>query len=409
MIANAQNSDSTFVLPSDGFTNSTIDLTKENSPKAASSVWEYILSGFNNSDPIIQFCYWFSFICLLLFIGISLFLIFNRYVVAYFKNRKSKIYHEIQELLTEIIYADESEGERKQEIIHRLNKIRYTSNFYSNLLRSELLELHKQFKGESADVLRGIYIQLKFHVSAMNALHSESWTRRSSAIRELSQMDIEEAAQHIRKSLNHINPTLRLEAGIALLKLDKKNPYALLDTDKELTEWQQVCLLNAIITGKDIEIPMFSKWLSSKQTSIQIFSLRMIEYYHQLGAEFDIIQLLKSNQTNLQLNAIKTLGSLESFEAIPDLMELYKQSESTDIKQAIIESIAKIGAQDSLDFLIKSLHNKNRDVALTAAYAIKSIGAKGKQLLLETKNISMPGSLEYSVITHCLDEYLSIR
>lgn len=405
------NIDSSFVIPSESFTNKTIVDTQNKTIDSASGLFEYILSGFNNSDPIIRFCYWFILVCLIVFISINLFIVINRYVVAYYKSRKRNMYEELQELLTEYLYLDEDEESKKRgsEILKRVRKLNKQSKFYSNIIKEEILELHKQFKGDASEVLRKLYIDFNFDKKAIKKLKVDNWTMRSSAIRELAQMDIAEASTQIKLSLNHINPTLRLETGIALLKLDKQNPFALLDTDKELNKWQQINLLSAITTSKDLEIPSFKKWLNSKQPSIVVFSLIMIEYYQQLDAEEAIIELLDSNNEEVLLQAVKTLGVLESFSSEYKLIQLFAKSESIDVKLCIIEAISKIGSDDSLEFLYIQLKNANRDIALRAAYAIKAIGQKGVDFLHDRISVLSPDVLEYKIIKHSLDPYLSIR
>lgn len=402
--------DSVFIIPSESLTQKRLEL-KSTQTATNYSISNYIKSGFSNSDAIIKFCYWFVFVCLAFFLGIAFFIIGNRNLVSFYKKRKKEVYQDLQELLTEYIYLEEDEdsAKRKLEIRTELTKINLTSKFYSKLLKNEILDLHKQFKGDSSIVLKQLYIDLGFEKSAMKKLRYDNWTVRSAKIRELAQMEITDAAPKIKLSLNHINPTLRLEAGIALLKLDKENPFALLDIDKELTKWQKINLLEAIITSSELVIPQFKKWLKSKQPSVVIFALIMIEYYHQLDAEEDIIELLDSDNEEVLNQAIKTLGVLESFTAENKLIEIFNSSNSYYTRQSIIDAISKIGSEDSLEFLLKQLQIDNRDLALQSAYAIKNIGIKGVDILKERLLLVSEDVLEYKIIKHSLDEYLSLR
>ncbi len=411
-IAQNDTVDTAVIIPSESFTQSKVKPLLKDNTTEVHSISSYIKSGFNNSDAIIRFCYWFVLICLMFFVGIAFFIFGNRNVVAFYKKRKAKVYHDLQELLTEYIYLIDSDNEsisRKKEIRTELQKINLTSPFYSRLLRAEILELHKQFRGDSSVLLKQLYIDLGFEKNALRKLKKDNWTARSAKIRELAQMEITEAAPRIKLSLNHINPTLRLEAGIALLRLDKDNPFALLDIDKELTRWQMINLLEAITTTSELAIPPFKKWLKSKQPSIKIFALIMIEYYHQLDAEEDIIQLLDTNNEEVLNQAIKTLGTLESFSSEEKLIEIFNSTDSYYTRQVIIDSISKIGSEESISFLTNQLKLDNRDLALQSAYAIKNIGVKGIEILNDRLLNVSNDTLEYNVIKHSLDEYLSLR
>jgi HEAT repeat protein len=408
--SNTSVDDTDFVIPAESFTQTPPPVQKIKIDKPI-GVWNYILSGFNNSDPIIRFCYWFVLICMIVFVGIGMFIIANRNVVSFYKKRKKQVFQDLQDLLSEYIYLEDDEFslKRKSEIKTELIQINLTSNYYSRLLRTELLDIHKQFKGDVSSSLRQLYIELNFHKKAIKKLRYDNWTVRSAMIRELAQMEIVEAAPKIKFSLNHINPTLRLEAGIALLKLDKENPFALLEVDKELTQWQKINLLEAIITSTNLEIPSFKKWLSSKQPTVVIFALIMIEYYQQLDAEDEIIALLDHTNEEILKQAIKVLGSLESFMSEAKLIQIFYNTESYYTKQNIIEAISKIGSEDSLEFLLSLLSTNNRDIALQSAYAIKGLGQKGLKILNEKLESLSADLLEYKVIKHSLDEYLSLR
>ncbi len=413
-ISIAQNDtvDTAVIIPSESFTQSKNKPQLNESTTEVNSISSYIKSGFNNNDVIIRFCYWFVLVCLMFFVGISIFIFGNRNVVASYKKRKAIVYQDLQELLTEYIYLDVNDTDstlRKSEIRTEFKKINLTSPFYSRLLRSEILELHKQFKGDASNILKQLYIDLGFEKNAIKKLKYDNWTIRSAKIRELAQMEITDAAPRIKLSLNHINPTLRLEAGIALLKLDKENPFALLDIDKELTRWQMINLLEAIITSSELVIPEFKIWLKSNQASIVIFSLIMIEYYHQLGAEDEIMQLLDTNHEDVLNQAIKTLGTLESFSAEEKLIDIFNSTNSYYTKQAVIDAVSKIGSEESIAFLINQLKIDNRDIALQSAYAIKNIGINGVDILKERLIHASNETLEYIVIKHSLDEHLSLR
>lgn len=369
---------------------------------------EYLKSGINNTDPFVKFSYYLIIILFFLFVITFLFIILNRLVAEYFKRRKAEIIDEIEELIANYMSLNSEDSlEELEDVKNSLKKINKNS-IAKRITLKYLLSIDNAFSGDSNTHIKNLYLFLDYHIAAKRKLKSESWSVRAKAIRELSQMDYTEATPEIRKSLNHINPVLRLEAGIALLKLDKENPFALLDVDRELTYWQQMNLLEIVRLNKFITPPLFSKWLHSKQETIIEFSIRLIEYFQQLEAKDELLKLLNHPKESIKIQVIKCLGRLDIEEAITDLVSLHQNETSKEVRIACISSIAQISSMDALDFLVSQLDNEDIDEVLTIAISLRDVGNMGVDLLKQSLEESNEGSVKYKAIIHALDENLKI-
>lgn len=363
----------------------------------------YVDSGLNSDDKFVRFSYRLIIVLFFVFIATFLFIIGNRFLVEYLKRKKSKINDKIEELIAIYISVDKDSKQELMEICDELNSMQKNKTARRIILKN-ILSVDLAFSGESNIQLRKLYTNLNYHKRAIQKLRSESWAKRAKAIRELAQMDIVETTEEIRFSLNHINPVLRLEAGIALLKLDKANPFSFLEVNRELTIWQQMNLLEIIRNHKSLKVPSFKPWLHSKQESIIEFSVKLISYYQQLDAIDDLRQLLKHASPIIRLEAVKCLGTLEMEDAIEDLFLVYELEKEESVRLQCIKSIAYLGGESSVVFLEKVLLSGNADEILIAAISLRESGVKGTALLethLNTKDANLLKALK-----HALDENL---
>ncbi len=377
-------------------------------------VFYYIKTGFQNDDLIIRNAYYLIFLFLGIFILINAYLFFNRMNNSYWTNRKNKLEKKFDLLLTGVIYIDDSElgnetwKEEKEKVIKHFKNNYLKNSFNKAVLEDMIISLHRNFSGTTASVLRNLYIELAFDQSSIKKLkNTEDWSALSKIIRDLAQMEIVSAVPIIKEKLNHINPILRLEAGIALLKLDLENPFALLDQGRELTEWQQLNLLEAIRSSTRIKIPMFNKWFNSKEDSIVVFCLLLIDHFKQLDVIEDVIGLLNHSSDKVKIAAVKCLGQLEVYDSDINLVIMFDDS-SFELQLEILNACGRIASADGIEFLKWKVFDKNFEISFRAANGLKRAGIEGEKVLnyLLTRQNTDPQLL--CIINHALDQRLLI-
>lgn len=391
--------DDTLYNSSSSFTNKSVQLKE----KAETGIIEYFKNGFNNEDKFVRFSHRLIVILFFIFIATFCFIIINRFIVEYFKRKKLKINDTIEELVAIYLSTEKNEIEEQNKIILELQKLKKNKTAKRILLKN-ILSVDLAFSGESNLQLRKLHEALNYHIDAKKRLNSESWATRSKAIRELAQMRREEFSDEIRKSLNHINPVLRLEAGVALLKLDHETPFSFLDVDRELTTWQQMNLLEYIRNTNTLKVPNFSKWLHSRQDSVVEFVVKLISHYQQFDALPVLKTLLSHKNWAVRLEVVKCMGSFEFEEIADDLIEFYKTESREEVRIQCIKSIARIGSSNALEFLVSVISNQLYDEKITAAIALREIGAQG---INQLKSLLSSYNEEVLKVTrHALDENL---
>lgn len=400
------NKDSLFI-PSNTFSNAPSRLETQSKNNF---MVEKILYGYNNPDFASRFAYRLIIFLFFIFLVIFLFIFLNRLRVETNKKIKKRNIHKIEELVAEYLSLNHNTAiEETEKIKSELAKIA-KMRFGSKLILKTILNIDHAFTGESNLHLRALYVDLEFHKKAKKRLRSENWSIRAKAIRELSQMDRFEYTEEIRKSLIHINPVLRLEAGIALLRLDRENPFSMLDVDRELTAWQQIILYDLIKNTSSIKVPNFSKWISSKQESIVEFSIKMIMHFQQFETLENMLSLLKHSSYLIRARVVNCFATLEYEEALHTISDLYLEEANNEVRLECIRYMKKLNTIDSREILSSwFLNASNSDEILEIAISFREVGELGMSWLVETKAKLKEDMLRTKAISHALDNNLFVN
>ena len=289
-----------------------------------------------------------------------------------------------------LFYEDSNTKEEKMNYLNLKVQIRelIKNNFDRDVLTEVLLDLRKDLSGQSQKVLIDLYKDLGLHHDAYEKLRSRKWQIVSSGILELTTMEVDDSYGLIIKFINHRQSTIRKQAEIAVVNLREEGIKYFLDNTKfKIAEWQQLKLLDVLRHKPNYTPPQFGLWLTSTNTHVVLFSLRLIKYYSQNGAEQSIITLLKHKNRDIQAEAIECIKDFHFSNALMTLKLVYSKA-SHDIKIAILDAIGELGTKEEASFL-ENLQLTERNFNIKS----KVIGTLNKidpERVLPTKNISTP-------------------
>ena len=296
--------------------------------------------------------------------------------------------NELSPMISEFLfYEDDASKEDKAVYLNLKVEIRQliTNKFNRNVLSDVLLDLSKDLSGDTQNRIFKLYKDLDLHKDAFKKLKSWRWELVSKAIQDLTKMQVSEAYSFITKFINDKRPTIRKQAEIATVSLKYEGINYFLDTTKyKISEWQQLKLLDVIRNRADYKPPAFSAWLTSTNNHVVLFALRLIKFYNQNNANASLIELLKHKNTNIKLEAIACIKEFYVIEAMETLKLVFWKS-STDIKIAILDTIAELGSEDDIEFL-ESIGRKISNFSVTSK-ALSSINAISPGWILPTKDI----------------------
>ena len=295
---------------------------------------------------------------------------------------------ELSPMISEFIFYEESDTkDEKSNYIQLKVEIRelLKDDFNRKILSEILLDLRKDVSGETQSRLLQLYQDLGLHNDAFAKLKSWQWQVVSKAILDLTQMQVAEAYGFITKFINDKRATIRKQAEIATVTLKYEGLNYFLDTTKyKISEWQQLKLLEVIRNQKDYQPPKFKAWLTSSNSYVVLFALRLIKFYNQNDAKASIIELVKHKNNQIKEEAIACVKEFHITEAIETLKIVFWKS-STDIKIAILDAIGCLGSENDIDFL-QLIGRKESSFAVTSK-ALSSINAISPDSIMPSKGI----------------------
>lgn len=215
--------------------------------------------------------------------------------------------------------------------------------FNRNILLQEILQLHANLSGSIGTLLEGIYLLLDFAESSFAKLRSNHVATKVKGIFELTEMNITEAKPDILRLVNNSNLQVRSQARVSMAKLDEQHPLAFLSqVDVDLTNWEQMTILEHLQKIEYHNLPDFSQWLRTDNDSIVIFAIRLIQVFHQTPAFPKLIALLDHPRVAVQLALVEAIKELKLTKAVPALEKIYKHSPYDSLKEKAFKAIKNI-------------------------------------------------------------------
>ena len=299
-----------------------------------------------------------------------------------------------------------------EEIYRKIARIAIY-DFNREILISQMRELSKSMNmsmsigvNEEAIVqLRELYYRLHLDQDSIRKIYSPKWHIQVKGFRELAFMGVSEVNDKIRQSLNSKNEILRMEAQLALIRLNQDDPFGFLDDlTFPFTLWEKLNVYE-LITIHDLPVPQFSRWTDSPNKTVVDFALRMIQVFKQNHAFPQVIKCLDHSDSGIRHTAIVVCGELQLREALPHLKQMYKNEDYTNCL-SIVNAMGKMPDEMMLGFL-KLVLDKEDDVQMQieSAKAISKMGEVGiaalvKLMKSEYKNYQI-------IIRHVLDKRIN--
>lgn len=332
----------------------------------SSSAYEKVWRFYNKSNYLIRIILFLNLFFLIIAIILSIIILFRRLREGYIESRRTKCRDKYRDFITDWIYSNHSNHiseSLKNELKDWVNRDVFTS---------ELLSLHTNLIGESANKLMELFYLAELPEYSIRKVKSPFWHLKAKGFREMAQMKIEEGNQLIPKYLNSKNTILRIEAQLAWIQLNPNDPLRFCDNPKiQLTEWEQLNILDSL---KKIEnIPDFGRWLVSPNKSVLIFSIKMSGIFKQFDNIDLVTQQLNNADFEIRHEAICALGKMAVPSPIVQLHQLFP-NEELDNRTEIIRSLVMMADVANIPFFEKVILNET-DINL------RILSAKGLILL----------------------------
>jgi len=345
--------------------------------------------------------------CILCLFVLLIWILINRNKMEARQAETNRLMEQFESLLFDYLTSEHNED------IYRKIDLNSRYDFNRGILISQMRELSKSMSmtmsiglNEEARVqLRNLYQQMHLDQDSIRKIHHSKWHIQVKGFRELAFMDVTEANSKIRHALKSKNNILRMEAQLALVRLNEDDPFGFLDhLTHPFTLWEQLSVYE-LIALHDLPVPQFSRWTSSPNKTVVIFALRMIQVFKQQHAAPQVIECLHHPDKDIRHMAIIVSGEIQLRETLPHLKHMYKNEEYNNCL-TIILAMGKMPDEMMLSFL-KLVLDKEDDVQLQieSAKAISKMGEVGiaalvKLMKSEYKNYQI-------IIRHVLDKRIN--
>ena len=262
--------------------------------------------------------------------------------------------------LIEYLYAsdDETENEQQQKIVVYLKKCAQ-NRLKRKIIISTFLKLKNDVSGETADAIQKLYRQTGLIESATSKLKSKKWDVVAKAIRELTQFEIKETHDEIIKLVNHPKKQVRFEIQKYLVQLFRFDGLEFLNViENDLSEWDQIQLLEILNKFNNLHVPDMSGWLRSKNTSVVSFTLKLVRIHNQFGINEEIIALFNHPNEEIRIEAINLVNPLGIFEAVEILKtDIFKRT--LDEQIAFFKMMEELSMPDDIEFVKEHINHEN--------------------------------------------------
>jgi hypothetical protein len=244
--------------------------------------------------------------------------------------------------------SDEAKASSQASMSYRMQELKLAitkGDLAKQLLIDEIIHLKKNLTGQAVDVLQRVYYNLALETFSRSKLRSIKWEERAKGIREIAEMDDIDMLPDVQSLLNSSNVILRTEAMVASIRLNREKPFSFLHAYPEkITPWVTINLFKHISALPQQRIPDFSLWLNESNDSVVMFSLKVVRQLRQTRAVGKIISLLKHGDPEVVSEALLTLGDLEAYDMLENLLE-QKESFRTNAQVALsfMMTLEKIG------------------------------------------------------------------
>ena len=262
-----------------------------------------------------------------------------------------------------------------------------TDPFCRNVLKEQILLLHKNILGNEAQRLVDYYKALGFPSVAYKNLNSKSQYTIIKALNELQQMNICESYAKVAPLMQHKNTNIATAAFCTALHLSLSDTIETLHQTKwTLTDWQQHLIHHSLSQLPNNKLPNFEQWLRHPSETVVLFALRMMNAFNQTCLPEQLLDLLHTTQNvYIQIALVKNLCRLGKPNIVPLLIHFYRnhQDTSPQICLEIIKELQWLPFANTIHFLQTELLTNNIVLQKTVANTLACIS---RQSLINLQN-----------------------
>lgn len=318
----------------------------------------------------------------LIFFGTSLLIIS---FILYFLHKKKRLRNQYKKwknmadlLVRSAIFNEENSlsAQKTISITKRTESLLIKPKF-RKLLTKEILSAKKNISGTASTNLINLYLQLGLDVYASKNMDSNYWHLKAKAIQDLGIMEQKKYLPKIYRQTNNVHELVRMEAQLAIIKISGFEGLRFLDViSYQLTDWQQIKLLNELSQSPPEHFNGVEKWLQSTNESVVIFALKLAKNYHRFELYPQITTCLTHQSLKIRHQAILAMEKIYMADTSKLLLEKFADEEPKN-QATIIKVVQQIGDAADADLLLSYLNTDNNEMKRIIVRALAHISDCG--------------------------------
>ncbi|WP_456462698.1 hypothetical protein [Lutibacter sp.] len=292
-------------------------------------------------------------------------------------------------LLLSFLFSESNDDKlrnQENEFINIIN-VEINDNFNRKIIIETLLKLKNEISGEIEKDIQHIYLQSNLKSFAYQQLKSKDWYEIAKGIKELTQFKVEEAYSQIKILINYPKKEVQKEVQLYLVSLFHFEGLKFLSSLKsDLSEWDQIELLEELKHLENQEIPEITDWLTSKNDSVVMFALKLAKMYNKYENVDTLMQLMNHENQKIRLQVISVLTHLQVIDVKHILITNFN-SYSEEEQVAIFKLLENIFEPSDEKFITENIYSNNFEIQLSALKMLKSINKNKFSKLLINKTV----------------------
>ncbi|RXP63564.1 hypothetical protein EC396_01810 [Lutibacter sp. HS1-25] len=334
-----------------------------------------VLEYFMQLPTLVKAVWLISIVLFILILGLILYLKILRIYLR--KNEKEQIkYQKIyEENLINYLYAgdDVNEISEEQQLFINKTKIEILNTFNRKVLISVMSKLVNDISGEIAVSIHKFYYETGLINYSLKKIKARKWEIIASGIDELTQFEVKQAHNKIEKLIKHPHKEVRNQAQLYLVNLFQFQGLNFLNNlEYQLSEWNQIQLLEILQKFDNQEITNISNWLKSNNISVVMFALKLAKVYNQFESKDALLDLLKHPNEEIRVQTIDVLSYFFDTECKEYLKSNFNNSSKSE-QIAFLKLLENTGDASDENFILENINHPNFKIKLASLKILKEI------------------------------------
>ncbi|WP_426064807.1 hypothetical protein [Flavobacterium sp. DSP2-3-1] len=343
----------------------------------------YLIDYFHESPSIIQVAWSISGVFFIILTPLILYLKFLRGHLRKKERVTAEFENDYESSLIKYLYSgnDEEEISAEQKVIINQLKECIPDPFRRKILIAVLLKLKNEVSGEIAESIQKLYFHTGLVNFALSRLKHKKWYVIAKGIRELKQFHVKEAHDEVIVHINHHRKEVRKEMQLYMVNLFYFEGLDFLDIlETQLSEWDQIQLLEVLQRMENQNISNIKSWLNSDNDSVIIFALKLAKIYNQFEAKDELIILLYHINKKIRLEAIHVLSYLNALEA-KEILKNNIEERSPEEQIAFFKMMEDLYEQTDESFVVKYIHHEIFEIKVSTLKILKVLNRERFNLI----------------------------